>query len=255
MPEMTAYEPGTPSWVDLSSTDIETTAAFYQSLFGWSWSAAPDGGGYGLFTKGGKSVAGLGPVMQTGQPEVWLTYVSVADADAAAAAVTSAGGTVMAPPMDVLDVGRLAVFMDDGGAAFAVWQPKAHIGAELVNEPGTLCWNELVSADIDRSKAFYASVFGWEGVTNQMGPMTYTEFKLSGRTVAGMMALGPQVPEGTPPHWLVYWAVSDTDAAVARVTELGGTIVAPPVDIPPGRFAVIADPRGAISALIHMDQA
>jgi predicted enzyme related to lactoylglutathione lyase len=113
----------------------------------------------------------------------------------------------------------------------------------------------LVSADIDRSKAFYGSVFGWEGVTSQMGPMTYTEFKVSGRTVGGMMALGPPVPEGTPPHWLVYWAVDDADATTAKVAELGGTVISPPVDIPPGRFAVIADPRGAVSAVIQMSEA
>jgi hypothetical protein len=255
MAEMTAYEPGTPSWVDLSSADTKESAQFYGSLFGWEWAEAPDGGGYGMFSQGGKVIAGLGPIMQPGQPEAWTTYVSVADADATAAKVTAAGGTVLMPPMDVLDVGRMAIFMDDGGAVIAAWQPRRHIGAELVNEPVSLTWNELVSADIDKSKAFYGAVFGWEGDTNQMGPMTYTEWKLGGRTIGGMMALGPQLPEGTPPHWMTYWAVADTDATAAKVTELGGTLMAPPTDIPPGRFAVIADPHGAVSAVIRMANA
>jgi predicted enzyme related to lactoylglutathione lyase len=253
MAEMTTYEPGTPSWVDLSSADTKESAQFYGALFGWDWAEVPDGGGYGMFTQAGKMVAGLGPIMQPGQPEAWTTYVSVADADATAAKVTSAGGTVLAPPMDVMEAGRMAIFMDDGGAVFAVWQPGQHPGAQLVGEPVSLCWNELASADIDKSKAFYGAVFGWEGETGEMGPMTYTEWKLDGRTVGGMMALGPQLPEGTPPHWLVYFAVADTDATAAKATELGGTLMAPPMDIPVGRFAVIADPHGAASGIIRMN--
>jgi len=85
-----------------------------------------------------------------------------------------------------------------------------------------------------------------------MGPMTYTEFKLGDRSIAGMMALGPMHPPGTPPHWLVYFAVADTDATMARVTELGGKALSPAVDIPIGRFAVLMDPRGVVFAVIAL---
>ena len=251
MVEKTSYAPGTPSWVDLGSSDPADSARFYNELFGWTAFEPPDGGGYMMFMQGDKRIAGVGPLMMDGQPEVWTTYVSVADADATTAAVTGAGGTVLVPPMDVVDAGRMGVFMDDSGAAFSVWQPKDHIGADLVNEPVSLCWNELYSRDLDKSKAFYRAVFGWDGHTSEMGPMVYTEWKLAGESIGGMMEIGPPMPPGVPPHWLTYFAVADTDATVAKLTDLGGTVMMPAMDIPPGRFAVVADPHGAMFAVLQ----
>src|SRR5581483_11380278 len=204
--EMTSYDPGVPSWVDVSSRDLPATVGFYKALFGWDSFEQPGGGGYTIFQRGGKSVAAAGPAMDPNAPESWTTYVSVADADATAAKVKDAGGSVLAGPFDVMTAGRMAVFMDDGGAVFSAWQPRDTIGAELVNEPGTLTWTELASSDIERSKSFYAKVFGWAAETQQSGPMSYTEFKLADRSIAGMLALGPMHPAGTPPHWLVYFA-------------------------------------------------
>ena len=252
MVEMTSYDPGVPSWVDVSSRDLPATVGFYTALFGWDSFEVPDGGGYTMFLKDGKRICAAGPVMDPNMPEVWTTYVNVADADATATAIKEAGGSTLAGPMDVMAAGRMAVFMDDGGAAFSIWQPGEHPGAEIVNEPVSLTWNELASSDIEKSKAFYGRVFGWTSETNQMGPMSYTEFKVDGRSIAGMMALGPMHPPGTPPHWLVYFAVADTDATVARTVELGGASLAPPIDIPIGRFAVLADPRGVPFAVIKM---
>jgi len=248
----TSYAPGTPSWVDLGSSDPVGSAKFYSDLFGWEAEVMPDAGGYTMMSQGGQTVCGIGGLMMEGQPEVWSTYVSVADADATAAAVAAAGGMVLAPPMDVLDVGRMAVFLDDSGAAFSIWQPKTHIGASLVNEPVSLCWNELNSRDVAKSKAFYGAVFGWAGDTADMGGTTYTEWKLGGETIGGMMEMGPQFPAEMPPNWLAYFAVADTDATVAKVTGLGGAVMMPPMDIPPGRFAVVADSDGAAFAVIKL---
>ncbi len=252
MPEMTGYEPGTPCWVDLGSADLAGTVGFYSSLFGWGSFSPPDSGGYTMFLQGDRQVGAAGPLMNPGQPEQWMCYVSVADADAAAAAVTAAGGTVLAPPMDVMDVGRMAVCMDSGGAAFSLWQPRAHIGAQLVNEPVSFCWSELASTDIEKAKQFYESVFGWKGDTHSFGPGTYTEFQLGDRTIAGMQQIGEMVPAGTPPHWLVYFAVADTDATIEKATSLGATVTVPAMDIDAGRFAVLADPRGAFFGVIRM---
>ena len=144
MSRVESYAPGTPSWVDLASPDVERSIAFYGDLFGWDApELPPEAGGYRMFESGGVPVAGCGPIMMQGQPPAWTTYVSVADADAAVARVTVAGGTVLAPPMDVLDAGRMAVFSDTTGAACAVWQPRRHPGAGLVNQSGALVWNEL----------------------------------------------------------------------------------------------------------------
>ena len=256
MPEFTSYAPGTPSWVDLASPDLEKSRAFYGALFGWEANVGgPETGGYVMFTKGGKNVAGAAPIMMEGQPPAWMTYVSVVDADATIDKVKKAGGTVFVEPMDVIDVGRMAVFADTTGAAIALWQPKAHKGADLANEPGTFCWNELNTRDTEAAKAFYAEVFGWGESTNTAGEMTYTEWKLGDATIGGMMQMAPMVPAEVPAHWLTYFAVADCDASTAKAQELGAMVFVGPMDIEPGRFTVLADPAGAMFAIIQMKAA
>ena len=253
MPRIDSYAPGTPSWVDLASPDIPASVAFYGDLFGWSApELPPEAGGYRIFEADGVPIAGCGPIMMEGQPPAWLTYVSVDDADAAVAKVTEAGGTVFVPPMDVMDVGRMAVFADPTGAACAVWQPGAHKGAGLVNEPGSLVWNELSTRDLPAATTFYTSVFGWSANTMDMGGSAYTEWQLGGSGIAGMMAMPAEVPAEVPSYWLTYFGAADCDATVARATAAGATVVVPPTDIPPGRFSVLVDPGGATFAVIKM---
>jgi predicted enzyme related to lactoylglutathione lyase len=248
--EMTSYEPGVPSWVDLGTPDLDRAAAFYSALFGWECPEGPEEfGGYRVCTIGGKSVAGLGPAMNPGPP-VWSSYVNVESADATSAKVTANGGQVLVPPMDVMTAGRMAVFVDPIGAAFSVWQPGDHKGAELVNEPGTFSWSELVTTDVPASKAFYGAVFDWGADTHGDGAGAYTEWQVNGRSVGGMMEKPPQMPAEVPPNWAVYFNVTDTDDAVARVAALGGAVIMPPMDIEPGRFAVVADPTGAVFNVI-----
>jgi uncharacterized protein len=253
MAEVSEYAPGTPSWVDLTTPDQGAAQAFYGGLLGWEFQdMGPEAGGYAICTLDGKQVAGMGPMMGEGMPSMWSTYVATSDADTAAKAVEAAGGTVLAPAFDVMEVGRMAVFTDSGGAAFSVWQPKAHKGAELVNQPGAFCWNELATRDVDGAKRFYQSVFGWEGETSDAGGMSYTEWKLDGKSIGGMMAMGDRYPAEVPPHWLVYFGVGDTDASAAKVTELGGHVIAPAMDIPAGRFAVVSDHSGAAFGIIKL---
>jgi predicted enzyme related to lactoylglutathione lyase len=251
--EIDKYEPGVPSWVDMGSPDPQGASDFYGALFGWD---APEGpaetGGYRVAMVGDRAVAGIAPAQNPGPP-FWSTYVAVDSADDAAGRVTAAGGQVIVPPMDVLDVGRMAVFADPAGAAFAVWQAGTHPGAQLVNEPGTWSWSELITTDVDASKTFYGAVFGWTGNTMGAGPTgAYTEWHVHGRAVAGMMQKPPMMPAEVPSHWAVYFAVADCDSAVARIAELGGTVMMPPMDIEPGRFAVVADPYGATFNVIAL---
>jgi predicted enzyme related to lactoylglutathione lyase len=247
MPE---YAPGTPSWVELSTPDPDASAAFYHDVLGWSATepGTPETGGYRMFQHDGKNVAGLMGHMQEGQPTAWATYVSVADADATAETVKQAGGSVMVEPMDVMDIGRMAVFVDPTGAVFGVWQPKSFAGADIVNEPGSLCWNEVHTRDPETDKSFYSAVFGWAaGKPSFTGaPDTYTVWELGDHPVGGMMQMSDEMfPPDTPPHWSVCFAVSDADATVAKARERGGTVVAEPVDMPIGRFAAVIDPQGA----------
>jgi predicted enzyme related to lactoylglutathione lyase len=249
--QMDAYAAGVPSWVDIGLPDIQAGADFYAGLFGWECPVGDEEfGGYRVCTLNGRTVAGIGPAMNPGPP-YWSTYVNVANADETVGKAEGAGGTVMVPPMDVGPAGRMAFFSDPVGAVIGVWQPGEHPGAGVVNEPGALCWDELLTNDIERSKEFYGSVFGWTADTHE-GEMPYTEFKVDDRAIAGMMTIPPMAPEGMPPSWSVYFAVGDTDDAVARVQALGGSVMVPPMDIEPGRFAVVADPQGAVFDVIAL---
>jgi predicted enzyme related to lactoylglutathione lyase len=156
--------------------------------------------------------------------------------------------------MDVMEAGRMAIFADPLGAVIGLWQPNQHTGAQLVNESGALCWNELITTDLEKSKAFYKAVFGWDGEDQGPpgGPPAYTEWKLSGRSVGGMMPKNDMMPADMPPNWGVYFAVPDTDAAVEKIKKLGGSVLVPPTDIEPGRFAVVMDDQGAPFNVITM---
>jgi predicted enzyme related to lactoylglutathione lyase len=256
MAEFKSYPPGTPCWVDLSSPDLPGSKAFYGELFGWeSTEGSPETGGYCMFQKQAKNVAGLGPIMGEDQPPAWMTYIAVENADATAAKITAGGGTLVVAPMDVLDAGRMAVFIDPTGAALALWEPNAHIGADLANESGAFTWNELQTRDTDAAKAFFGSVFGWGADTRQDGGMVYTEWKRGGDSVGGMMDMPAEVPPQIPAYWLVYFALDDCDASVAKATNLGGAALVAPMDIEPGRFAVLSDPTGAVFGVITMKPA
>lgn len=253
MAERRSYAHGIPSYVDLGAPDVGRAAAFYSALFGWDFAAvgpAEETGGYQQAMLRGKVVAGLGPAQDPGPPR-WSTYVTVDDVDKAAAAATGAGGSVLVEPMDVLTAGRMAVVADPTGAVFAVWQAGDAIGSELVNEPGTLCWNELQSRNIDAVRAFYTAVFGW-GYKGE--PDEYVEFTVGGGPVGGMLPTPEAVPAEVPDHWLVYFAVDSYEAAVATVTDLGGTVQAADLSAEGvGRFAVVADDQGATFCVIELE--
>jgi uncharacterized protein len=248
MGERTSHAPGTFSWADLSTSDPDGARAFYTGLFGWETedNPIPEGGVYTMLKKGGKAVAALSAARE-GQPSAWNAYVTVESADASAAAAQEHGGTVAMEPFDVMDVGRMAVIQDPTGAFFAVWEPRASIGAELVNEPGALTLTQLNTSDPDRAQEFYTAVFGWRFEAVGTGDMPYWGIYAGDRLNAGMMSLPPDA--GAPSHWLVYFGSESVDDDAGRIGELGGTVMVPPTPIPGGRILVAADPQGAISAL------
>jgi len=254
MPEQTSYTQGTPNWVDLQTTNQDAAKAFYAGLFGWTYDdqPMPDGPVYSMAMLGSHPVAAIAPqspeLAAAGAPPMWNTYLAVDSVDQAAGKVEAAGGKVGMAPFDIMDAGRMAFVIDPSGAAVALWQANQHIGATLVNEPGTVTWNELITSD-PGVVSFYADVVGLTAAPMDMGGggPAYTVFEAAGRPVGGTTA--PQMP-GVPNHWHVYFAVADADAAAAKVTELGGAVVVPPFDTPVGRIAVVSDPQGAVFSII-----
>ncbi len=271
MSDRDRYLPGVPSWVDTSQPDPESAVDFYRGLFGWEFENVlpPDSPGkYFIARLRGADVAAVGS-----QPEgapaaaVWNTYVWVESADQTASKVRDAGGKVLTEPFDVMDAGRMAAFADPDGAAFCVWQPKNHRGAKIVNEPGSLNFNDLNTRDPEGAKRFYGQVFGWETLELPGGFAMWTlpgygdflEHINPGMrermaevgappgfedVVASLNPIPDEQPP-TPPHWGVTFAVEDADATATKAVELGGQVLVPPFDAPWVRMTIITDPQGA----------
>jgi uncharacterized protein len=251
MGERASHAPGTFCWADLTTTDQDAAKGFYGALFGWEAEDLPvdDETTYSMMRMDGKNVAAIAPQppqqRDAGVPPVWNSYVAVDSADATADKAKELGATVHAPPFDVMEAGRMAVIQDPQGAFFMAWQAKDNIGAQLVNAPGALTWNELASPDLDASAAFYKDLFGWETTSFEGGPMTYLTIGIGDSNNGGMR----EAREGEPPNWLVYFAVEDMDAALAKGEELGATKIAGPIEFQMGKIGVLQDPQGAVFAL------
>jgi predicted enzyme related to lactoylglutathione lyase len=257
MTEKSSYPPGTPSWVDLTTTDADAAREFYARIFGWEYQIGPEETNY--YTNcllRGRPVAGLygmdDETRASGMPPAWAVYMATDDAEALARRIGDAGGTIMLGPMDVMEFGRMLVAADPSGAAVAAWQAGQHTGAAIVSEPGAMAWHELITRDPDAAGPFYRTVFDYGAETMPMDGEIYTLFKLGDENVAGMMRTPPDLPPEVPSHWLVYFAVSDCDAALAEAQAAGGQVLLGPVDSPYGRFATVRDPQGAVFAVIRL---
>lgn len=251
---VTSHEPGSFCWVELATNDQNAAKKFYGELFGWSANDNDMGenGVYTIFQLNGNDAAAaytLHPQQQAGVPPHWMVYISCKDADATVKRSAELGGTAIMPAFDVYDLGRMAVLKDPTGAYHNIWQPGKNTGLGIQNEPGSFCWGQLNTNDTEKAKAYYTALFGWDAKTNA-GDMPYTEWLQNGIPFGGMMDL----PNGemAPPHWLAYFSVANCDATAAKAQALGATTYVAPSDIPDtGRFAVFADPQGAVFAIFQ----
>jgi predicted enzyme related to lactoylglutathione lyase len=246
MGERTSHAPGTFSWVDLATSDADGAKVFYGGLFGWEFEdmPVPDAPPYSMARIGGRAVAALYPKRDEQAPSAWLSYVTVEDADATVARAGELSATVISEPFEVLEAGRMAVLQDPTGAVFAIWQPRASIGAELVNDPGSLTMNQLNTTDPEAAETFYRGLFAWTFQQVAAGEQAFWSISNGDRLNGGMMA-------GDPSHWFAYFTVADIDAAAAKIAELGGRVSVGPVPIPAGRLLVASDPQGAVFALFE----
>ena len=242
-----------PAWVDLSSSDAEGSRAFYSKLFGWNVDVNPDPqyGGYGLARLGGNDVAGIGPAQSPDAPTAWNVYIGTDDVDELARRVADVGGTVVAPPFDVGDQGRMAVFRDPSGAFISAWQ-GTRMGGFQTAVPNSYGWAELNARGVDKALPFYTQLFGWTTRTSEMGPdqPPYTEFLLDGESIAGAWEMNAMVPAEVPSYWQVYFTVDDVDAAFRKAMDAGATEMLAPQDFPGGRFSIMSDPQGASFGLL-----
>ncbi|MEU9148180.1 VOC family protein [Streptomyces sp. NPDC048349] len=252
------YKSGAPCWIDLMVPDQQAALDFYCGLFGWTGEIGPpEQGGYSVCTLKGKPVAGImkamnpdGSIPDPMPPAVWTTYLSTDSLDSTLKSLTDARGRILMGPVDVMDLGRMAVATDPTGAAFGLWEPGSFDGAGIVNEHGALIWNELSTGDTDAAAAFYSAILPVTAAPSEAeGGPAYTEFKVAGRAVAGMTGLD-NLPPGTPPNWLPYFHVDSVDGIQSAAAEAGAKVLMPAFDMVAGRMAVLADPQGAPFAVI-----
>jgi predicted enzyme related to lactoylglutathione lyase len=245
VPSVSSHAPGRFCWVELATSDQPAAKVFYGGLFGWEPRDQPMGPNefYTLMEKSGRDAAAAYTLRpdQKGVPPHWLLYVAVERADAAAARAKDLGASVLAPPFDVMDSGRMAVLQDPTGAVFAVWEARRHPGLGVVEEPGAFCWAELLTRDTSKAQSFYEALFGWA----TGGDARYTEWKSGDRSIGGMMEIQKDWGD-VPPHWLVYFQVENVDRSIEKAKALGATLTMGPQDMPEvGRFAMLRDPQGA----------
>ena len=242
-----------PAWVDLASDNAEASRDFYSKLFGWQVEVNPDPqyGGYGLAKLGGSDAAGIGPKQDPNAPTAWSLYIGTEDVDDLARRVTANGGSVAAPPFDVGDQGRMAVFIDPAGAFISAWQ-GTRMGGFQTDAPNSFGWAELNARGVDNALPFYKTIFGWTVKTSPMGEgqPDYNEFQIGDKSVAGAWEMNPMVPAEVPSYWQVYFAVDDVDAAFKKALELGARELNAPTEYPGGKFAIVADPQGASFGLL-----
>ena len=252
MPTRETAPLGAPCWVDLMTSDTGRSRAFYGELFGWTAEEPnQEFGGYFNYTKDGVLVAGCMGSEPANPVNTWSVYLATDDARKTIEGATANGGQVIVPAMNVGDLGTMGVVLDAGGAAIGLWQPGTHKGFGVLGEPGTPGWFELHTRDYDDALTFYREVFRWETrVESDTPEFRYTVLGDEQTQLAGVMDASGFLPEGVPAHWSVYFGVADTDAALAKIVELGGAVVLAAEDTPYGRLATAADATGATFKLV-----
>ncbi|MFI6869043.1 VOC family protein [Nocardia sp. NPDC050406] len=241
--ELTQAPPnGTPSWVDLGIPDLERAMEFYGAVFGWEFEEGPaETGRYTMCLVRGKPVAAMMPNPDPDASEFWWSvYFATDDCDGTAKRITDAGGQVPMEPMDVMDKGRMAIAFDTTGGQFGLWQGRAHIGAEIVNEPGSIVWNELFTARPEPARDFYVAVF--DHTPEPLPEFDFTVLHRPDERPIGGIQAEPSAPKS---RWVTYFEIEDVDAALRRATEAGGGVSLAAEDTPFGRIAGIRDPFGA----------
>jgi predicted enzyme related to lactoylglutathione lyase len=250
MGRRTTSTPGTPCWVDLTTTDVEAAKRFYGAVLGWTVREGPTPG-YLFFEHEGATVAGVQPLMdeqrEQGMPPSWSMYVHTDDADASVARAAELGATVLSAPFDIPGAGRMGVIADPQGGVVLLWEPAEFAGAALVNAVGAWAWDDLQTTDPEGAAPFYEALFGWATAEVPGSDGVYRSIAHEGRSIGGIMRAQREIAQ---PYWTVYFGVADVDVTLERIAAEGGRVLVAPMAVPSGRFAVALDPQGAVFCLV-----
>ena len=253
---MITRSPGAPTWIDLTTSDVERAKDFYRAVFGWTYDVGgPEYGGYVVASVDGRVVAGLMQKdPQWDMPDVWTTYLHTADVEATAAAATTAGGSTCGGVMDIPQKGRMAIVTDPSGGIVGVWQPTGHPGYEAFDEAGAPVYHQLTTRDYTAALPFYREVFGWHTETvSDTDEFRYSTANFDGRALIGVMDGSAVLPDGAPSAWTCFFGSADVDATIATIVEHGGSVLRAAEDTPYGRLAAVADPTGALFNLSSLE--
>jgi len=239
---------GEPVWLELTTTDFDSSLAFYGGLFDWTPDGSAQLDGSRTLLLGGAQVARLVPAPEDG----WIVYLKVADAGSATAAVLERGGAVQVGAAPVADLGVMTIATDPGGARVGFWEAWEHAGFGVDATPGAPAWFELHTKDFATAVPFYRHVAGWRPVSvGDSDGFRMVVHGDPGSARAGIFdASREDLDEASV--WVPYFAVADTDATAARIRELGGALLEEPVDTPYGRMARATDPVGTLFTIIRL---
>lgn len=250
MPVRNSAPVGAPIWIDLASSDVERSQAFYAEVFGWTFeSAGPEFGGYVTASKDGRPTAGLMPNdPQWNSPDGWTTYFHTTDAKATLDAAIALGATTCgAPVMEIQDKGWMGMLSDPSGAFVGLWQPGGHRGFEIVNEHGAPVYFQWTGRDYAGTQRFYRELFGWRVDTvSDTDEFRYSTASFDGEALLGLMDGSAFLPAEQPSNWNFFLGADDVDKTVQLVLDNGGSVIRDAEDTPYGRLAAVADCTGAV---------
>jgi predicted enzyme related to lactoylglutathione lyase len=260
MADILTHPAGSFCWSELNTNDQNAAKRFYSSLFGWSvtdYPAGPDGV-YTIFRINDRNAAAADTANEEERKNHfhphWKLYIATDSADAAAARADAAGGKVLAPPFDVMDIGRMTVVQDPTGASVCLWQATKQGGFGVVVEDGAFCRAELNTPDALRAGKFYSDTVGWKLEKAKEDSSGYFHIKNGEKRIGGIPS-GEHRAAGAPVGWMVYFQVADVDASTEKARQMGARIYEPPRKIAGvGIGSVLADPQGAVFALFKADR-
>lgn len=242
---------GAPAWIELLTPDRGRAQIFYGSVFGWTFADTIRQNTIieSRARRDQRDVAAIVPQSTSETSAQWQLSFATDDLPATCERVRSLGGQVFAPSATEVASARRANCADNAGALFRLLATNDHLGFELTHQPETFTWCEYETQSVPGATAFYEALFDWK-TEPAPGAPEYTLCAVDGMQVAGIMAM-PAHLGAMPPHWLIYFAAINADQTIARVAEHGGAVLVPPTPFGNGRFAVCADPQGAVFGVLE----